>query len=332
MAGDEVILKVALWEGSKITFSVIGFLPNHSQFAGTDIEPMKNTGKNAKNGERPGASHRRGMVALISVLLFLAVLGVFLPALHNGFVDYDDNVYVTKNAEVQQGLTWHNVGWAFHSMTAANWHPLTWLSHMLDCQIYGPKPWGHHLTSILLHSVNAVLVFWVLVQMTGAVWRSLFVAALFGLHPLHVESVAWVAERKDVLSAFFWLLTMITYVAYVKTRVAPNAKKKAIILYCVALLLFALGLMSKPMVVTLPFVLLLLDYWPLGRLERQGWVLPRRNRVNRQEDELKNIVACPLTPALSPDGGEGETTSVLDQSCVGYSRSDRADYRPFPRV
>jgi tetratricopeptide (TPR) repeat protein len=250
---------------------------------------MKNTGKNAENKNRPspekskpnpaggtaiqpGVRNRRAMLALISVLLFLAVLGVFLPALNNGFVEYDDNLYITKNTHVQQGLTWQNAGWAFRSLTASNWHPLTWLSHLLDYQLYGLKPWGHHLTSVLLHACNAALVFWVLVQMTGALWRSLFVAALFGLHPMHVESVAWAAERKDVLSAFFWLLTLLAYGAYVKTRAAPAAKRKAIICYCLTLLLFALGLMSKPMVVTLPFVLLLLDYWPLGRFDRQGWV------------------------------------------------------------
>ena len=221
--------------------------------------------KHPTSNLRPGppADPARGRARLAGLLLFLAVLGLFLPAVKNGFVNFDDQDYVTENARVQQGLTWENVSWAFASTEAANWHPLTWLSHMADCQIYGLAPWGHHLTSVLLHALNTLLVFLVWRKMTGAAGRSLFGAALFGLHPLHVESVAWVAERKDLLSTLFFLLALWTYTDWAGRSRAPEAR--AGIAYGLTLLLFALGLMCKPMLVTLPFVLLLLDYWPLDR-------------------------------------------------------------------
>jgi tetratricopeptide (TPR) repeat protein len=199
----------------------------------------------------------------LGALLFLLVAGVFLPAVSHDFITYDDPAYVTGNAHVTGGLAWANVRWAFHSTEASNWHPLTWLSHMADCQVFGLHPWGHHLTSVLLHATNAALLFIVLRMMTGAPWRSLFVAALFGLHPLHVESVAWVSERKDVLSTTFWMLVLWAYARRAETL--RTRGRAAPIFYGLALLFFALGLMSKPMLVTLPCVLLLLDYWPLRR-------------------------------------------------------------------
>ena len=177
----------------------------------------------------------------------------------HSFVSYDDDVYVVSNAHVQKGLSWSNVAWAFTSTGAANWHPLTWLSHMLDVQLFGLNPAGHHLTSLMLHIANVVLLFLVLQVMTGALWPSALVAALFAVHPINVESVAWVAERKNLLSTFFWLLTMLAYVRYARR---PASSK-----YCVVLISFALALMSKPMVVTLPFALLLMDCWPLDRLK-----------------------------------------------------------------
>jgi tetratricopeptide (TPR) repeat protein len=216
----------------------------------------------------------------ICLALGLITLGVFAPSLTHDFLAYDDQVYVTENPHVQAGLTWQGVEWAFSSYTASNWHPVTWLSHMLDCQLYGLRPAGHHLTNVLLHTANALLLFLVLSRMTGMVWRSACVAALFAWHPLHVESVAWVAERKDLLGAFFWLLTIWAYGRYVevqslKSKVqspapsTPNPASRFTFhvsrFYVLSLGFFALGLMSKPMVVTLPFVLLLLDYWPLGR-------------------------------------------------------------------
>jgi tetratricopeptide (TPR) repeat protein len=204
----------------------------------------------------------------ICILLFLLVFGVFYPITGDGFINYDDNDYVTDNVHVQGGLTWRQIGWAFTNTDAANWHPLTWLSHMLDCQLYGANPWGHHLTSVLIHAVNAVLVFVVLRGMTGALWRSLFAALLFGLHPLRVESVAWIAERKDVLGAMFWLLALWSYLGH--TRSKTPRSRRATVNYWLALVCFALGLMSKPMVVTLPFALLLLDYWPLHRMNKDN--------------------------------------------------------------
>jgi tetratricopeptide (TPR) repeat protein len=207
---------------------------------------------------------RGKQLVAVCVLLFGLVVWTFLPALHNGFVNYDDDVYVTGNAHVQGGLSPASVVWSFTSMDASNWHPLTWLSHMADCSLYGLSPEGHHFTSVLLHAINTVLLFVWLRRMTGAGWRSLFVAAVFGLHPLRVESVAWVAERKDVLSTLFGLLALMCYSRYVEQFKIQNSKFK--IAYFLSLLFFVFSLMSKPMLVTLPFVLLLLDWWPLQRI------------------------------------------------------------------
>jgi tetratricopeptide (TPR) repeat protein len=205
----------------------------------------------------------RRQLFLMCVLLSLLNLVVYWQTPTFEFVDFDDPLYITENEHVQTGLTSKGVIWAFTSTKASNWHPLTWLSHMLDCELYGVNPRGHHLTNLLLHLANTVLLFLVLAWMTEALWRSFFVASLFALHPLHVESVAWIAERKDVLSSLFWMLTLWAYTRYVQR----NSPKR----YLLALFFFALGLMSKPMLVTLPFVLLLLDYWPLGRCYSNQW-------------------------------------------------------------
>ena len=205
-------------------------------------------------------------ILLIGLLLIAATLAVFWRTLDNNFINYDDDNYVTANQHVQAGLTGESISWAFTSTVENNWHPLTWISHILDWQRYGQNPMGHHLTNLLFHIATVLLLFVVLYWMTKRVWRSAFVAALFAIHPLHVESVAWVAERKDVLSTFFWLLTMLAYVWYVER---PKARR-----YILVVALFALGLMAKPMLVTLPFALLLLDYWPLKRLlagRRHSW-------------------------------------------------------------
>ena len=170
-------------------------------------------------GTQPPNDLHQGRTALCAgLVVFVLVLAAFLPALFNGFVGFDDPDYVTENDHVRAGLTWEGVQWAFRSTEAANWHPLTRLSHMLDCQLFGLAPWGHHLTSILLHALNATLLFVVLRRMTGATWRSFAVGLLFGLHPLRVESAAWIAERKDVLSALFWLLSLWAYVLYAEAR------------------------------------------------------------------------------------------------------------------
>jgi tetratricopeptide (TPR) repeat protein len=197
-------------------------------------------------------------VFLICVALALAILAVFWQVRRHEFINFDDNQYIVKNSQVNAGLTRQGLVWAFTSICAHNWHPLTWISHMLDCELYGLNPGGHHFTNVLFHIANALLLFWVLWRMTSRLWLSAFVAAAFALHPLHVESVAWASERKDVLSTFFLLLTMWTYVRYVEH---PTAKR-----YLLILLFFVLGLLAKQMLVTLPFVLLLLDYWPLRRL------------------------------------------------------------------
>jgi Flp pilus assembly protein TadD len=214
-----------------------------------------------------------------ALLVGLVTLAVYWPALRCDFINYDDPIYVTSNFHVQKGLTLENIRWAFLNVVAANWHPLTMLSHMLDCQFFGLKPWGHHLTSVLLHSLNTVLVFLLLQRTTGAIWRSLFVAAVFGLHPLRVESVAWVAERKDVLSGCLGLLSLIFYARYAKKPPSGEGSKSkardvpaynarlATLDYGLALFFLALGLLSKPMLVTWPFVMLLLDYWPLQRFK-----------------------------------------------------------------
>jgi len=194
---------------------------------------------------------------LVCLFLVIAILAVYWQVRNHDFINYDDDLYVTINPHVQAGLTLESITWAFTSTHAGNWHPLTWLSHMLDCRIYGMNPGRHHLTNVLLHILNTLLLFLVFKRMTGDLWQCGFVAALFALHPLHVESVAWVAERKDVLSTFFWMLTVWSYVRYVE-RSDFNR-------YLPVLFFFILGLMAKPMLVTLPFVLLLLDYWPLKR-------------------------------------------------------------------
>jgi protein O-mannosyl-transferase len=193
----------------------------------------------------------------IPVLLLVIVVWAFLPAIHCPFIDYDDPRFVTPNPELLSGLSWKAVGWAFRNPVAAIWHPLTVLSHMVDFEVYGLRPWGHHLTNVLLHAVNTVLVFVVFRRMTGACWQCLVLALLFALHPLRVESVAWVAERKDVLSTLFGLLAMLAYARYAPHSKVPGLT--SIVAYLLALGFFTCGLLSKPMPVTLPFVLLLLD-------------------------------------------------------------------------
>ncbi len=231
----------------------------------------------AKSQEHSGSPDRKGTVFGVCVVLVVAVFLVFGQTLRYGFVEFDDAAYVYKNPAVTGGLSLKGVEWAFTHSVLFNWHPLTVMSHMLDCQLYGLNAGGHHLTNVLLHTASVILLFLVLHQMTGALWRSALVAAVFAIHPLRVESVAWVAERKDVLSGLFFMLTLWAYVRYTQQRTGNrcqvtgtgSARSRVtghgLLFYGLALLFFALGLISKPMVVTLPFVLLLLDYWPLNR-------------------------------------------------------------------
>ena len=222
--------------------------------------PRKNTLGLSNSPLEKGSSWRFASfyvcLALVAITWF-----VFGQTLRHDFVNFDDHVYVYENPLVVRGLSTEGIIGAFTHTHALNWHPLTTLSHMLDCQLYGLKAGGHHLTNVILHTISVLLLFLVLKQITGALWQSAFVAALFAIHPLHVESVAWIAERKDVLSAVFFVLTLAAYARYARAPSTPR--------YLLVALLFACGLMSKPMLVTLPFVLLLLDYWPLGRLEAQ---------------------------------------------------------------
>ena len=211
----------------------------------------------------------------VSIVLALITLAVFARTTQNGFVNFDDPEYVVNNPIVNRGLTLPGIIFAFTHFHAANWHPLTWISHMIDCQIYGLDPGGHHLTSVPIHAGTVIGLFLLLLQMTDALWRSAFVAAIFAIHPLRVESVARVSERKDVLCGLLFMLTVAAYVRY--TRRPASLRGYALVMFC-----FAMGLMCKPMIVTLPLVLLLLDYWPLltpacGNGSRKG-LPPALNR------------------------------------------------------
>jgi len=248
-------------------------------------------------------------VLFICLVFTVVTLVAFWQVKDHEFINYDDNEYVTENHPVKAGLTFKGVTWAFTTFHAGNWHPLTWLSHMLDVQLFGLKAGWHHLMNLLFHIANTLLLFLVLHRMTKALWQSAFVAALFALHPLHVESVAWVAERKDVLSTFFWMLTMGAYVFYVEK---PETRR-----YVLALFFFALGLMAKPMLVTLPFVLLLLDYWPLKRLhygnggpENPAETLPPSASVKQKRKSKKQDAGKEKAQAKKP------TTSPYQWSLI----------------
>jgi len=217
---------------------------------------------------------KRYCVSFVCLTLVLTSLAVFWQLHNHEFITtFDDNLYITDNDNVKNGLTWQGIKWAFTTNHAFNWHPLTWLSHMLDCQLFGLEPGAHLLVNTFFHTANGILLFFILYRMTGSLWSSAFVAAAFALHPLHVESVAWVSERKDTLSTFLVMLTILSYTYYVKR---PSIKR-----YSMILLFFALCLTAKQMYVTLPFLLILLDYWPLGRISFKG----------------KKHIYCPFGPA-----------------------------------
>jgi protein O-mannosyl-transferase len=277
----------------------------------------------------------RRKVAALCLVLAAMTFAVFGQTLHHEFVTFDDGDYVYDNPVVAQGLTLKGIVWAF-SFHSANWHPLTWLSHELDCQIYGLHPGGHHLTNVLLQTATVILLFLVLRQMTGALWRSAFVAAVFAIHPLRVESVAWVAERKDVLSGVFFILTIWAYVRYAEEFKVQGSKFK--VFYGLCLVFFILGLMSKPMLVTLPLVLLLLDFWPLQRTE------PARSLVMEKLPLLAlSAAACVATLAAQhqaiQSSGSHSLPNRLGQalvSCVVYLGqmvypARLAVFYPFPK-
>lgn len=231
----------------------------------------------------------RDISVAVCVLLAVLTLGVYHSINRNPFVEYDDQLYVTENTHVKAGLTWNTFVWALTATDASNWHPVTWWSHALDYTIYGLNASGHHWTSLLIHLVNVILLFLLLRRATGATMKSAFVAALFALHPLNVESVAWIAERKNVLSTMFFFLALGAYGWY--------AQKPAIRRYAVLIALFVLGMASKPMVITLPFVLLLLDYWPLRRIE--GWTEPSKEFPVQQTSVARLVLEKLPLMALS---------------------------------
>ena len=219
--------------------------------------PMEQGRIDMAMGERAGILKKFPQKRIIFLFLTALTLFVYWQVQYHDFINYDDPSYVNSNHHVRSGLTGGGIIWAVTAMDLSNWHPLTWISHMADCQLFGLNPAGHHWTNLLFHLLNVILLFYILYRFTGELWKSAMVAALFALHPLNVESVAWVSERKNVLSTFFWMLTVLAYGYY---AVHPHWKK-----YAAVLAVFALGLTAKPMLVTLPFVLLLLDFWPLRR-------------------------------------------------------------------
>ena len=289
--------------------------------------------------DAPNSRRRTWLCAFLAV----STLALYLPSARFDFLTYDDQQYVTENPHVRAGFTRQSLTWAF-GFHVGNWHPLTWLSHMLDCQLYGLHPAGHHLTNVLLHTANTILLFLVLSRMTGALWPAVVVAALFGWHPLHVESVAWVAERKDVLCAFFFTLTLGAYAKYATAKLeARNLKSEAnskselqkpSAYYALALFLFAFGLLSKPMVVTLPFVLLLLDYWPLQRFKSPVPESLRRLVVEKLPFLVLATVACVLT-CLAQSRADAVVSTAglpistrLAHAIVSYAHYIRAIFWP----
>jgi protein O-mannosyl-transferase len=271
---------------------------------------------------------------LVCLLLAGATAAVYSRACENGFVNYDDDTYVERNATVQKGLTAESVRWAFTTTEMVNWHPLTWLSFELDYQVFRLNPAGFHLTNVVLHVLNTLLLFVALRALTGAVWRSAFVAALFALHPLHVESVAWVSERKDTLSTLFWMLTLVAYAFY--------ARRPGVLRYLLVAVLFALGLLAKSMLVTLPCVLLLLDWWPLGRL-RLAPLPALRLALEKLPLLLLAAASCAITLVAQRQGGENNWFSPLgvrlENAAVSYVAylgmtlwpHDLFLFHPFPK-
>jgi len=259
------------------------------------------------------AQSSKSRLLLMGVCLVAAIIAIYWPVYKFDFVKYDDDVYVTDNKNIQSGFSLKNIQWAFTSGYASNWHPLTWFSHTLDYLVYKDFAGGHHITNILLHIANTLLLFYFLKKATDVIWPAVFVAAAFAVHPLHVESVAWIAERKDVLSTFFWLLTMIAYVNY-----AGGHKIKW---YLSAFVFFVFGLMSKPMLVTLPFVLLLLDYWPLARK------ISPRLFVEKIPFFICSVISCVVTFCIQHKSGAISDIEVYGlKTRIGNVIISYADY------
>ena len=243
----------------------------------------------------------KNQILLVYILLIVATLSVYWQVNQFDFINFDDSMYVTENKNIQSGITLEGFRWAFSTKHTGLWNPLIWLSLMFDYQLHGLNAGGYHLTNLILHLMSTLLLFWLFNRMTGAIWRSAFVAAFFALHPLHVESVAWIAERKDVLSAFFWMLTLCLYVYYTEK---PIIKRYLLVLFS-----FVCALMSKPMVVTLPVIMILLDFWPLNRLWQQqivtsmAEVVPvstnqERKKTKSKKGALKKNISPPIDQRL----------------------------------
>jgi tetratricopeptide (TPR) repeat protein len=284
------------------------------------------------------------LCVLVSVVLVLVTFVLYWPVKYNGFTNFDDDGYITGNTHVNSGLTGSNIHWAFTHVYAGYWIPLTWLSHMVDCQLFDLHAGGHHLVSVFFHIADTLLLFWWLKQLTGAVWRCAFVAAVFAWHPLRVESVAWACERKDVLSAFFWMFTLIAYTCYAR-KLSSRNYLAAIASYLLALLLFACGLMSKPMVVTLPFVLLLLDFWPLERFVFQRPAFTIQGTMKLILEKIPffalGVAGSAVVYLTATAGGAVSTDSFsfrVENALAAYLRyisktfypSDLAVFYPFP--
>ena len=261
---------------------------------------------------KPGALRLRRIV-LASVLAVMTLL-LYQPVIHHEFLNYDDNEYVTSNSHVQMGLTLRNVRWAFTSLDVSNWHPLTWISHMADYQLFGPHAGGHHYSNLLLHVVNVVLLFLLLQLATGALWRSFFVAALFAIHPLNIETVAWISERKSLLSTFFSFLAVASYGWYVKGR--------SISRYLLTCVLFVLALMAKPMAVTLPVILLLLDYWPLRRFSFDESSLPEHSATGVAWSKNLTLLVLEKVPLLLLSALSGCITLIAQKRGGSVAVSD----------
>ena len=259
-------------------------------------------------GQRPTTKDQRLLQLLLGALLVAIVVLLYRPVLQHDFLRlWDDDAYVTDNLHVRSGLTIANMRWAFTSFEQSNWHPVTWLSHMLDCQLFGLNPAAQHCVNVLLHAANVLLLFWILQKATGAVWRSFFVALLFAVHPLNVETVAWIAQRKSLLSVFFSLLTVAAYGWYVR-RGGWNR-------YLLLIFVFALSLMAKPMAVSLPLLLLLFDYWPLRRYEE----LAAPRRWTKLTLEKLPLLAMSAASSVLTEMAQGAGGSVMGLSLLPVS-------------
>jgi len=254
---------------------------------------------------------KNGRTLLVCCVLAGVTFAAFEGVRNNDFLNYDDDLYITDNPRVQEGLSFESVVWAFTSRHTGNWHPLTWMSHIIDYSMFGLNPAGHHFVSVGFHIANVVLLFLILKKMTGAFWRSAFVAAVFGLHPLAAESVAWVAERKNVLSTFFAFLTIAAYFRYTQKSAVGRADGETSLKggpgfwrYAVVVILFAAGLLSKPMLVTLPCVLILLDFWPIDRFEQaKGLIWLRRTFIEKIPLLIMSAASCVVTYMAQAEGG-----------------------------